>query len=281
MEHNFYDRGGYVSDLACERRRADLSVSGVERTTESADVFSWERIRISSSEGARTIGRPIGCYDTLTLPRMDKLTDSEIDDAGNEIAKELCGAVERLGVYPERLLVVGLGNRELTPDSIGPRVASAINATMHLPDYDRCLFYELECSEIAVLTPGVCAQSGMDSCELVCAVCDRIEPDAIIAVDALASASPSRLGTTVQISDTGIFPGSGIGASHGELTVKTTGVPVIAIGVPTVINARAFAHGGGDIGLEGMFVSPKEIDGIASAASRIIAIGINQAFGII
>jgi spore protease len=121
----------------------------------------------------------------------------------------------------------------------------------------------------------------MDSCELVCAVCDRIEPDAIIAVDALASASPSRLGTTVQISDTGIFPGSGIGASHGEVTVKTTGVPVIAIGVPTVINARAFAHGYGDSELESMFVSPKEIDGIASAASRIISIGINQAFGII
>ena len=281
MERDFYERGGYVSDLACERRRADLSVEGVERTTECNDGFSWERIRISSTEGARAIERPMGCYDTLTLPRMDKLSEEDIDDAGNEIAKELCLAVERLGIYPERLLIVGLGNRDLTPDSIGPRVASAINATMHLPDYDRGLFYELECSEIAVLTPGVSAQSGMDSCELICAVCDRIEPDAVIAVDALASASPSRLGTTVQISDTGIFPGSGIGASHGEVTVKTTGVPVIAIGVPTVINARAFAHGCGDIGLEGMFVSPKEIDGIASAASRIIAIGINQAFGII
>ncbi len=281
MERDFCERGGYVSDLACERRRADLTVEGVERTTECKDGFSWERIRINSTEGARMIARPIGCYDTLTLPRMDKLSEEQIDDAGNEIAKELCLAVERLGIYPERLLIVGLGNRDLTPDSIGPRVASAINATMHLPDYDRGLFYELECSEIAVLTPGVSSQSGMDSCELIGAVCDRIEPDAVIAVDALASASPSRLGTTVQISDTGIFPGSGIGASHGELTVKTTGVPVIAIGVPTVINARAFAHGGGDAGFDGMFVSPKEIDGIASAASRIIAIGINQAFGII
>ncbi len=281
MYRESYVPGGGVSDLACERRQADISVPGIECRTEEGDGYSWERISIKSDEGARSIGRPRGNYDTLTLPRMDTLNEEEIDDAANEVAKELCIAMERLGVYPERLLVVGLGNRELTPDSIGPKAANAINATMHINGI--CDGYDPECSEIAVVTPGVTEQSGMESAELVCAICDRIEPDAVIAIDALASRSASRLGTTVQISDTGVFPGGGVGARRRALSYDTLGVPVIAIGVPTVINAQVIP----DIAEESkardfgsMLVSPREIDGITDAAADIIALGINQAFGV-
>ena len=275
-----------VSDLACERGRVDTGIQGVELKKECSGGYVWERIRISSEEGARSIGRPIGNYDTLTLPRMDKLDEEEIDDAANEIAKELCLAADRLNIYPERLLVVGLGNAELTPDSVGPKTANAINATMHIKEFDGAMFGDLECSEIAVITPGVMAQSGMEASELIMGICDRIMPDAVLAIDALASKSAKRLGTTIQISDTGIFPGSGIGNSRAPLNKKTLGIPVIAIGVPTVINARLLlADSGirsfGHDGIENMFVSPREIDGITAASSKIISHGINQAFGII
>lgn len=275
------------SDLACERHRADTSVPGVEFKKEICDGYAWERIKITSEAGARSIGRPCGIYDTLTLPRMDTMDEDEIDDAANEVAKELCRIMDKMEIYPDRLLVVGLGNDELTPDSIGPRVANNINATMHIKNFDPEMFEAMECSEIAVLAPGVMAQSGMESADLIIGICDRIEPDAVLAIDSLASGSPTRLGTTIQISNTGIFPGSGIGNRQSPLNERVLGIPVIAIGVPTVIDSRIFLHGEGVKGNYGqkntdaMFVSPQQIDGIAKAASQIIGTGINQAFGIV
>ena len=112
------------------------------------------------------------------------------------------------------------------------------------------------------------------------AVCRTIHPDAVIAIDALSARSPSRLGRTIQLSDTGIFPGSGIGNPRGAITKETVGAPVIAIGVPTVIDARRLSGDECDLRSEAMFVSPKEINGIVNAAARIISGGINQAFGI-
>ncbi len=274
------------SDLACERRRADISLPGVQFTCENAGPFKWEKIRIISEEGARSIGRPIGNYDTLTINKLTELDDEDIEDASNEIAKELCIMVDRLGIKPDRLLIACLGNKDLTPDSVGPRTAEKINATMHVRDYDRTLFYDLECSEIAVCSPGVMAKTGMRATDIISAVCDRIEPDAVIAIDSLASRSPSRLGSTVQISDTGIIPGSGIGNSKHPLNIKTLGTPVIAIGVPTVINTNLLLdendskNKGASNFEEEMFVSPREIDTIAEISSKIIAGGINQAFGI-
>ena len=285
MYGKFEDQPLPVSDLACERGRADLGIEGVKLTKESCGEYSWERIRIESEAGARDIGRPMGNYDTLTLPRVDTLSEEDIDDAANEVARELCLAADRLLIYPERLLIIGLGNRDLTPDSVGPRAAAGITATLHMMRADDGVFSSLDCSEIAVISPGVTAQSGMDASDIIVGICERIMPDAVIAIDALASKSVTRLGTTIQISDTGIFPGGGIGNKRTPLNEDTLGVPVIAIGVPTVINARhlllecgAAPEAGSAV--DGMFISPREIDGIAEASARIISRGINQAFGI-
>ena len=272
------------SELALERRRADVDIKGVEYKRESSCGFLWERITVTSDEGARSIGRPCGRYDTLTLPRMDTLDLEEVDDAANEIAKELCRIADGCGICPDRLLIVGLGNAALTPDSIGPRVTDLIHATMHLKDFDPGMFETLDCSEIATLSPGVMARTGMETSDVCIGICDRIRPDAVIAVDALASGSSVRLGTTIQISDTGILPGGGVGNKRLPLNERVLGVPVIAIGVPTVIDARVFSHGEGasiEKSASAMFVSPREIDGIADAAARIIAGGINQAFGVV
>lgn len=287
----FTDNVGFTSDLACERRRADTDISGVDFKKECFGEYCWERIRITSEEGAKSIGRPCGIYNTLTLPRVDTLDEEDTFDASNEIAKELCHIFDDISVYPGRLLVVGLGNPALTPDSVGPKCAERINATMHISRFKRGVFGELECSEIAVCTPGVMASTGIEAAETVLGLCDRISPDAVIAIDSLAARSPERLGKTIQISDTGIFPGSGIGNARFPLSKRTLGIPVIAIGVPTVINASVLAsrdeEGYDDSArrkthdFDEMFVSPREIDGIAHTSAKIIAQGINQAFGIV
>ncbi len=263
------------SDLACERRRADTSAVGVSYTCQRCPAGNWERIKIFSSEGEESIGRPMGNYNTLNTKRLDLLDFDGADDAKNEISSELCALFEKNSISPLRILVVGLGNENLTPDSVGPLTASLVKPTLHISSTDRKMFDSLECSEIAVIKPGVCSSSGLDSAAFTMGVCEKIKPNAVIAIDALASRSPERLGCTVQICDTGIFPGTGLGAGSAALNEKTLGVPVIAIGVPTVIDSRAL---GGSV--KGMFVAQKEINSITDAAARIIAGGINQAFGI-
>ncbi len=276
------DKSMYT-DLAIERRRADTSVRGVEYTSSECDGGVWECVRIFSEEGARSIGRPCGNYDTLNTGRMDLLGEDEIGDATEAVSRKLCETVDNSGAFPERILVVGLGNRNLTPDSVGPKSAAKVKPTMHIKEFDEETFESLDCSEIAVLCPGVSSETGMESAEVIRGVCRRILPDVIIAVDSIATCSAERLGTTVQISDTGIFPGSGVGNSRTALNEDTLGIPIISIGVPTVIDSRIFAMGENENKIpegEAMLVSPKEIDEITDAAARLIGGAINQAFGI-
>ena len=277
------------TDLACERRRADASVRGVEYRREESEGGAWERIRITSPEGAASIGRPMGTYDTLCLLRMDLLDGEAIDNAREEIARELCSIFDNGKIFPGRLLVAGLGNPRLTPDEVGSLAAGKVRPTLHIMESDPRLFASLECSEIAVTVPGVAATSGLDAAVVIGGICDRIRPDAVIVIDALASRASERLGTTVQITDTGILPGSGLGNGKRPLNKETVGVPVIAIGVPTVIDSRMFwidaqaesrSIGDARKARQTMFVSPKEINEIAETAAEIIGGGINQAFGI-
>ncbi len=276
------EKRAFMTDLASERHRADTSVNGIFYRRDDTGPFVWERIDVTTREGEIAIDRPRGSYDSLSVERMDLLDESEIADAANEVASELCRMFEKSSVTPTRILVVGLGNEDLTPDSIGPKSANLVNATMHIQESDPLLFKSLECSEIAVFTPGVMGKTGIETSEAVSAVCDVIDPDAVIAIDSIASRSPERLGTTIQISNTGIFPGSGIGNKRKPIGEKTLGVPVIAVGVPTVINASAFIpderHARNEN--EDMFVSPRDIDAIVDAAAKIISQGINQAFGV-
>lgn len=294
MGADFARKDNFYSDLACERRRADTETPGVEFTREEVGALVWERIRITSSEGERSIGRPMGRYYTLHLP--ENAADEEIrESATEELSAAILGLLEELPYFPSRVLVVGLGNGELTPDAVGVRVADRVHATMHLAAYDRRSFRALDCAEIAVLSPGVAAESGMDAGEVAEAVAEKIHPDAVIAVDALAAREKARLGRTIQLSDTGIFPGSGVGNRRRALSFETLGVPVIAVGVPTVIDARALAADtalslGADADKvnkflsseEGKyFVTPKDIDEIVNNSAQIIANSVNAAVGVV
>lgn len=279
--HRKENHPSFYTDLAIERRRADTALDGVEYKSYECDGGIWECVRVYSEAGAKSIGRPFGRYDTLNTGRMDLLSEERIDDAIEAVAKKLCLMFDRCAISPERILAVGLGNRNLTPDSVGPKAAAIIKPTMQIKEFDEDMFSALECSEIAVLTPGVFSESGLDSAEIVKGVARQISPDVIIAIDAIATGSAERLGSTVQISDTGIFPGSGIGNSKQPLSFESIGVPVIAIGVPTVIDSRIFS---GSLNPkaeeEPMLVAPREIDEITNVAARIIGEAVNQAFGI-
>lgn len=272
------------TDLALERRRADVSIDGVDYKKEIGIFGVWERIRISSDRGAESIGKPKGVYDTFIVSRMDLLDEESIDDSRDEIARELCYLCDLEEIIPEKLLVVGLGNSDLTPDSVGTKCAREVKPTMHIKKYDQAFFNALECSEIAVCTPGVAAKSGLDSIITVRGICNEIKPDAVIVIDALTARSDERLGTTVQFSTTGILPGSGVGNLRGELSKKTLDVPVIAIGVPTVIDSRSFSPYEESrrplVKRQPMLVSPKEIGEITDVCAKIIGGGINQAFGV-
>ena len=285
-----YDRGPTpYTDLAAERRRADLNGDGVEYSKEEVGEFVWERIRITSESGERAIGRPRGIYNTLNTERSDLLDSNALKAARDELSKELIGLAGISGARPESILVVGLGNKNLTSDSLGCLTCDRVKPTRHIKEYDSALFCELGCSEISVITPNVMAKTGLDSVDVVAAVCEKLSPSLIIAVDAIATSSFERLGSTIQITDAGICPGSGLFNHDRALNKVTLGTRVIAIGVPTVIDARVlYLDGIGEgritdpscIPSPSMFVSPKEIDEIVNYSSQIIAESINMAFGI-
>ena len=280
-ERDMSEKYGYT-DLACERRRVDLSSPGIDYKREIIPLGSIERIKITSAEGSMEIGRPIGIYDTLEFSRMDVLDSEGIADAQREVANELTYIFDKSDIFPGRILIVGLGNPNLTPDAIGCECAKRIRPTLHISEFDNPFFESLGCSEIAVCTPGVNATSGMDALVTVKALASEIKPNAVIAIDALASRSVERLGSTVQISNTGMSPGSGLGNSRAKIDEESVGAPVIAVGVPTVIDSRVFTQSVNvdRSGSYAMIVSPKEINDIVSAAAEIIGGGINQAFGI-
>ena len=280
MTNKYYKNRLFNTDLAIERRRADTSVEGVCYRQENAIIGFFERLKISSQAGAESIGRPIGIYDTLTLPRLDTLSISEKEDAIECVSRELCYLCDKNQIIPERILVVGLGNPNLTPDSIGPRAVEGIIPTLQYKDTAKDVFEFFDCSEIAVISPLVSSISGIDSVDIVSSLVKKINPSFVICIDALAARSPKRLGSTLQFCDTGIHQGSGIGNKTVGITHELLGVPVIAIGVPTVIDARLLVEGEGNTSTEGMLVSPKEIDEIVKSAAYIISSGINQAFGL-
>lgn len=281
---NYYTERNYdgdmpYTDLALERRRADIDLPGVEYSKENCAIGCWERINVCTKSAAKEIGRPLGLYHTLNTDRSDTLLPDEIDDAKDIIAGELCRMFDDSDVFPGRILVVGLGNRRLTPDSIGSAAADLVKPTMHIKEWDRRSFTDLNCAEIAVITPGVASSCGLDAAVCVKGICDLIKPDAVVAIDALASRSADRIGSTVQICNSGISPGSGLGNPRLAICKETVGVPVFAIGVPTVIDARLLCEGK-MTDCHPMFVSPKEINEIVSASAEMIGGGINRAFGI-
>lgn len=264
------------TDLAVEAEAIHRSAAavtelpGVRAEETERRGFAVTEVHVLDVTGENALCKPIGDYYTLALDPLLRREDDAFENAAQTLAELLRGV---LPLMPDAsVLVVGLGNRTITPDAVGPDAIDSVMVTRHLREQLPEHFGHFR--SVAALTPGVLGTTGVESAELVRAMTDRLRPDAVIVVDALACAEPERLGCTVQLTDTGITPGSGVGNDRAGLDRTTLGVPVAAIGLPTVIDAGSLTD---DPRAEQMFVTPRDIDTVVRDAAKLIGYGINLA----
>ena len=273
------------TDLALEARElwsesaeAETELEGVRAREEEREGYPVTRVEILNEAGVQALGKPQGTYITLDLSALARREEDAFPRAARALAGELSGLLKLPQGAPA--LVVGLGNRAITPDAVGPGAADHTMVTRHFGAF----------RPVAALAAGVLGTTGVESGELVRAVTERIHPACVIAVDALASRSLKRVCTAVQLADTGIVPGSGVGNHRAALNPETLGVPVIAIGVPTVVDGATLAAdileeaGKGELdpaALAGeggsLMVTPRDIDQRVSDMAKVIGFGINLA----
>ena len=275
------------TDLALEARESfeedDVEIRGVsieENYDEDRDI-RVTRVRIETENGAKAMGKPVGEYLTLEAPGLSE----EDEDYHREVSEELAKYIQELiGEQEQSILVVGLGNREVTADALGPQVVNNLMITRHIiREYGVRAFGREQMNRVSAIVPGVMAQTGMETSEIVKGIVAETHPDWVIAIDALAARSSKRLNRTIQLCDAGINPGSGVGNHRNGLTKENIGVPILAIGVPTVVDAATIIYDAtGDRSriapnLNGMFVTPKNVDEMIKRLSFTISEAINIA----
>ncbi|SFR68738.1 GPR endopeptidase [Anaeromicropila populeti] len=296
---------GGRTDLALEVRESftedNVEIKGVilkKEENEQKDI-RVTTVEITDKQGEKVMGKPIGTYITIEAPHLNEKDENFYKPLSEEIAKY----VERLagGLKNKQVLVVGLGNREVTPDALGPDVVDNLFVTRHLiNEYGKEFKEKHNMESMSAISPGVMAQTGMETGEIIAGVIHETKPDLVIVIDALAARSVERLNRTVQITDTGISPGAGVGNNRKELNRKNLGVDVIALGVPTVVDAativsehlerllsrqgfsekevECFIQEMNDPSMRNMFVTPKNIDESIKQISYTISEALNQCF---
>lgn len=232
------------TDLAVEsreiyRERNDHYSNGIEIRKEEKDEYSVTRIKILDEEGSVNLGKPIGNYITLDIPGLSKSDEDLKDDISKALAKEI-KALEKTKEN-SKILIVGLGNWHITPDALGPKVVDRVLVTRqyfvnYKKDSDETV------ANVSAMSPGVMGVTGIETLEIVKGVVNEIKPDLVVAIDALASRKMDRVSRTIQISDTGINPGGGVGNNRAKINQETLGVPVLAIGIPTVVDAATIVN---------------------------------------
>lgn len=312
------------TDLALEEKERfesdQVEVSGVvlkEKYDEEREI-RVTTVRIETENGAKTMGKPVGTYITIEAPNLSSSDDGIHREVSRELAKYLTEVMRKIipkNCKDKEVLVVGLGNRQVTPDALGPFVADNLNITRHIvKEYGKYATQEEANCVVSAVVPGVMAQTGMETAEILKGVVKETKPDFLVVIDALAARNSRRLNRTIQIADTGIHPGSGVGNYRNAITKETTGVPVIAIGVPTVVDAVTIVNDtmenllaaletseslkGVGLVLQGyneaekyelireliapnlnsLFMTPKDIDETVKRLSYTISEGLNLAF---
>jgi spore protease len=307
----------FRTDLALERR--DLyrkannvanEVNGLETEEEQlGETIKITRVKVLNQEGEQAIGKKQGNYITIDIKDLKIAEEEDIQKASEAVTKELRTLIGNLIQPQEDILVVGLGNLYVTPDALGPKVIQDIDITRHLLNYMPEVL-EQGTRPVSAVSPGVLGTTGIETVEILKGIVDNVHPKLIIVIDALASRSIERISSTVQIADTGIVPGAGVGNQRKELTVDTLGIPVIAIGVPTVVEAATIAADSLNLFIQRLqeeahsneflnqlqeedkyqmikevlqpadynfIVTPKEIDDLIENMSSVVARGINFA----
>lgn len=292
------------TDLALEARE---SIGKAEEELRGVTVEEYDReeiqvhitkVVISSKNGARAMNKPMGNYITLEAPAMQEADDDYHREISEELAEQIRSILPGEG-EEQSILVVGLGNRDVTADALGPGVVDNLFITRHIVrEYGKAAYNKEKMNMVSGIVPGVMAATGMEAAEVVRGVVEQTQPDLVIVVDALAARSTKRLNRTIQVTDTGIQPGSGVGNHRNALTMESLGVPVIAIGVPTVVDAATIVSdavekmekeaGSGDRvlcsdrirtmpELNNMYVTGKNIDEIIKRLSYTISEALNIA----
>ena len=305
----------FRTDMADERKdiykKANKldNIPGIE-TFENIvnDKIKTTTVKILDSQGENAIGKPIGTYITIDIKDLKLATDESINEAADVVKNELKKIIDSHCESQDEILVVGLGNQFVTPDSLGPKVVSEIDITKHFIKYTPQYVTEGTRS-VCAIAPGVLGTTGIETSEIIKGIVDNVKPKMLIVIDSLASKSIERISSTVQISDTGIVPGGGVGNAREELSIKTIGIPVIAVGVPMVVESAVLVNDCLDLFIEklqneaksndylnalkeqdnyeeikeslnptgyNMIVTPKEIDDLIENMKDVVARGINM-----
>lgn len=306
----------FRTDLASERREIyqkanNLSneIDGIESTKEEINEnIKVERVKITNEDGEKAIGKPLGNYITIDVKKLKIAQEEEIKKAAETLSNELKKIIDTHIDKQGEILVVGLGNIYVTPDSLGPKVINEIEVTRHIINY-LPQYVEEGTRMVSAISPGVLGTTGIETVEILKGIVDNINPKLAIVIDALASRSIERISSTVQLSDTGIVPGAGVGNTRSEISQKTLGIPVIAIGIPTVVETAVLVNDSLDLFIQklqdeaksneylnklkeednyqeikeallpkdyNLIVTPKEIDDLIENMKDIVAQGINQ-----
>ena len=239
----------FNTDLADERRdiyrkanKIEKDIPGIE--TEERQVsedIKVATVKIINEEGANAIGKPIGTYTTIDVKKLKLAGEVEIQKASEVVTEELKKIFDKHVQSREDILVVGLGNAYVTPDSLGPKVIKDIDVTRHFLKYTP-EYIDPNTRPVTAISPGVLGTTGIETSEIVKGIVDNVKPKLVIVIDSLASKSIERISSTIQIADTGIVPGAGVGNARNELSKATLGIPVIAIGVPMVVETATLVN---------------------------------------
>ena len=306
----------FRTDLALERRDIYQKVNnlkqidGIKSTEEEInEKLKVTRVEILNKNGEKAIGKPVGNYVTIDVKKLKLAEDEDIQKASEVVTKELKKIINIHTDKQGDILVVGLGNIYVTPDALGPKVINEIDVTRHIIKY-LPQYVDEGTRPVSAISPGVLGTTGIETVEILKGIVDNIHPKLLIVIDALASRSIDRISSTIQISDTGIVPGAGVGNTRQEISQTTLGIPVIALGIPTVVELATLVSDGINIFIDrlqekaesneylnklqqndkyeevkealnvgdyNMIVTPKEIDDLIENMKDIVARGINFA----
>lgn len=239
----------FRTDLATERRdiykkanRIENDINGIESTKEEInDKISVEKVKILNEEGEKAIGKPIGSYITIDIKKLKLAQEEDIQKASEVLTNELKNILDMHIQKQDEIIIVGLGNIYVTPDSLGPKVINEIDVTRHLIKYVPDVV-EKDTRSVSAVAPGVLGTTGIETVEILKGIIENTHPKLVVVIDALASRSIERISSTIQISDTGIIPGGGVGNARTEISEKTLGIPVIALGIPTVVETAVLVN---------------------------------------